>query len=1732
MKKYSRKKLVVATIALLVLAFSGLSILSTLRGGPFLPFDLKPMRGFRSTGGSDAKIVDWRISASPAMVRSDDSVLQPHGGQAFAPRTMSASPPKPAPPKSPGPPSVEIGVVKIRVEIEFLGTNAPTCLWPKADTLQVLRAEGTSGQFSELLRFGPDELGKVTPSVAPGTLRKRNVPFDTSNPSRGWSVVTEQDPDDRRGLLHFSIVDSRVEPGVPYRYRLQFLGPWKKTLATSGDCSAVPLPLPAPEMKFNAEGFPHLDWPQPRMAADSPLRDARCRIELAGLHELARFPFGAGSYRVPFKTNSPVGQRLEVRFIHEASVTNDTWTLQSGQRSHPVRETLARSIPLPSVPSPVFGRREEAGAVLVVTDTNSVARGTGEWQVSCRLASHVRLLSLEVSTPSGGTQVHSRKDKSIYRLRGYDHTEPAGISERCAFTYTWPVYEPLQSGKLPKESGQVITARVSAVRSPLPGGLSAVAGDGSVKLSWDTFAWDPGDWVEGPFFVLRRWEADPSKPQEAASQERIVYYAGAKEGTQFTDTAVTNGGVYFYSAAVEGVTRATSWVQDVGEYECHVPVHVRSDAVSGQGRVVAAPRKLRPVSVALLAVATEDARVNALQAHSFRVLRALPWMELLERSVGASLLEEIQVARLQSSDAAVAPAADVILQCRVRQAGYSKFLDIWLDDYKNSQRERLVSEPLENFALEKFADRLVKELAARFPSQVAAFPAGGRELCAPIRSIAVSDLRPLSKPALPEGQIESLLIAAVARDECVKVVEREKLRLALKELAATKLTEQQSALQLGKLVAADAILSGYYEVAGDQVALSARLIDAGTGQILNIFDLTGSLTDPQSLCQQLARQVLAASKIGKPNPDSPLLRWMEAKAYGGSPDRLSAAKTAAYVSPETPDHHFQVGQEQRAAGQFEDALASFYNGLNLAEKKEDPWRFYKATGELLEQLKRPEESVQLWQRAVADRQRRNEDATVALLNLASAFHQLRRDKEAAETLDRIPKQGRPYLVGRGYEAVGRTMDAIAVYGDAVWSRVNPYSQQHKLLGPGYAALIRLIHTGPPEAQKAALRAIAVKACDARPHQAKKALDELLRSGATLDLELIQSLQAGKPANAQDPRFAALEKIAKDDPKSLEAMRALTQLGNLYRMLGDDAAANERSQKVADMNIHGAEADLLRQQAQMRLQMPSRPARPPTSPAAGASTNAPPRNHALIAQDADGRLVVDSAAMVYRLNRSGDAVVWRFDPRARSANLYGGSGTLWYNMNYGIDHHISDLQLLASAMVVETDTLFAPNLVDGTLAALDVRSGVLRWTFVDWAPITKPLLRGDRLYVGNSLGELSELSKKDGTLIRRVRCPPEVIEHGYYDQLLKLDPIADGSGFRFVNPRLTGTYRMSDGLREIEFESHRVWLDHGRVEIVDPRAAGDPMFFPRAVSNTPTQVQVTVPSRVRVLRENERNPPALQKLVRDANEPPRLRAQAIGLLGEMCGAAALPTLEALADDSAAEVRAAAAQGLTKLGDARHRGLLKRLLGDSNAMVRSIALEALVRTAGTEARADLAAILNDPGSPLRARAAMALVRAGDRSAIDVLRQADPSQQYLRDNETLVALCRANDPDAIEELRRRFDFTDTSVSPYDAAWLVANFLPEARFVSLVQADFRLLSEHHSREVFVQALDAIGDPSSIPLLIAAVRSGGPGESGIVTALENLTGKSFGSDRTRWETWWRQSAPSELKAGPAKSSP
>ena len=115
----------------------------------------------------------------------------------------------------------------------------------------------------------------------------------------------------------------------------------------------------------------------------------------------------------------------------------------------------------------------------------------------------------------------------------------------------------------------------------------------------------------------------------------------------------------------------------------------------------------------------------------------------------------------------------------------------------------------------------------------------------------------------------------------VQIVEREKLGAVLDELKLqrSKLFDAATAVKIGKLAGAEYLLTGAYEMAGDQMRIDARIIEVATANITAVTKVSGKKDEFFELEKELCD--LLTGKLGVPldTSDKARLRKVQTESF-------------------------------------------------------------------------------------------------------------------------------------------------------------------------------------------------------------------------------------------------------------------------------------------------------------------------------------------------------------------------------------------------------------------------------------------------------------------------------------------------------------------------------------------------------------------------------------------------------------------------------------------------------------------------------------------------------------------------------------------------------------------------------------------------------------------------------------------------------------------------------------
>jgi HEAT repeat protein len=215
----------------------------------------------------------------------------------------------------------------------------------------------------------------------------------------------------------------------------------------------------------------------------------------------------------------------------------------------------------------------------------------------------------------------------------------------------------------------------------------------------------------------------------------------------------------------------------------------------------------------------------------------------------------------------------------------------------------------------------------------------------------------------------------------------------------------------------------------------------------------------------------------------------------------------------------------------------------------------------------------------------------------------------------------------------------------------------------------------------------------------------------------------------------------------------------------------------------------------------------------------------------------------------------------------------------------------------------------------------------------------------------------------------------------------------------------------------------------------------------------------------------------------------------------------------EVVRAAEWALQRINDPRAVEPLIAALKHKNHNVSACAAVALGNIKDPRAVEPLIAALKHKNHNVSACAAVALGNIKDPRAVEPLITALKYGKGFTGGAAARALGKIKDPRAVEPLMAFFKEKGHVVSAYrDAAWALGE-LRDPRAVIILCADLLVLYTSGGGES-ATALGKIKDPRTVPVLIEALKYQDDRRRKSAWALQDITGKDFGEDRSKWRMW------------------
>jgi len=103
----------------------------------------------------------------------------------------------------------------------------------------------------------------------------------------------------------------------------------------------------------------------------------------------------------------------------------------------------------------------------------------------------------------------------------------------------------------------------------------------------------------------------------------------------------------------------------------------------------------------------------------------------------------------------------------------------------------------------------------------------------------------------------------LAKLNVVRVVNRNDLKKILREqqLSNSALADADSAIKIGKLVSAKAIITGDFISTGNEIRINAKVLDSVRGEVVSAFSVSSDKTKLFNMCRQIIIQLLKGIRI-------------------------------------------------------------------------------------------------------------------------------------------------------------------------------------------------------------------------------------------------------------------------------------------------------------------------------------------------------------------------------------------------------------------------------------------------------------------------------------------------------------------------------------------------------------------------------------------------------------------------------------------------------------------------------------------------------------------------------------------------------------------------------------------------------------------------------------------------------------------------------------------------------
>lgn len=1532
-------------------------------------------------------VVGWSISANSIFHNGNKDVYRPKylNQQRFQNRSTEL------------PSVIRIDAVVLTKEQAEL----PRSFWPNANAIELLRSSEQSKNYKSIRKISTSELG--------GEQNNQNNRRFESNTSNENSVT---------------FIDADIRPWEKYFYKVRFLNKAGEILQESGFTSCLVIGSYQFKIDTDKQGIPEVKWE----IADINQNYLESQPKIAFKYEgtiLALIPLSAKHYKYPFRMQ---GKIPRVVLALQLDYFQDQWNSNSGQvkiRSLDNRDNfyqLQKNYPISKVnPTEKVKQGKTRGKnvpfindFIKISTNNMIDSFSIEFPYSkCKNFEMIR-------TPQRFPNI------SEYYWRKGKKIESPGISHNYTYEISWT-----------DELNQKKSAQISAPRPPLPTGLQALPGDGMVKLIWDKISWNKEDWAEEPYFVLRKF-----RQSEITEQQRIFnfllpgeeIFSGPLEVNEYIDKDVKNGQIYFYHLEIHGIINATSWHKDLGQFKTKIPLKIHMRPGFSNFLIMAEPNHPRQLFVSLLSSPNASKETKQIESSLATDLNALNWIQLIERQKAHLLFDETTIADLMNADLKVKKypiLSDAIIRIKERKTSQALFYDIWLEDFKNSYKKRIISLPKQNFDMEDVSRKLQLLLRERFPHFVKYkpnFTANNNKKL----TVAVLDFRSFSSSSNSKGdQISDLLSVELSKNIELNVIERGEIGKVMKEFTLSNLNSK-SYLKLGKLLLADYIITGVYEIQGENLKVYVQIIDPENGLIVHQDNFAISFDTINNISQKLMIDLRNIRNIATQDQKiHEILQLFDSIASDNSikqykiPGRLETfdaldnenkikiSKKTAYIAPTASQAFLQMGQSNLSIQNYSEALSSFQQGLKLALEedkktnnnprkgkrnrsllKSDPMPFYGGLCATYHAQRDYQNEINILKEYINFGQKKGRNNDYLYNQLAYAYLLKGNKKEASSIL--LNKSPKNYETGQLLEEIGLLTEAKDVY---LASIENFFS---------YAAFIKLLRKVSPEERLTFLSDFIRSTSNSYPYQKKAMIEELARDNKISNLDLITAAEIEFNLKNADSGLKYLQQL-KNGPKILNSEHYLKVLADgvtsLYK-----SEQSEKALELFELLKKLKVSDELTEYKQMQIKLlehvlSTTPKLPQESP---------------LLSTAELKMLFAAPKVINNrvFFRNGEGVLLCFD--SQKQNLLWQYPLKTRQLPHSQGHYYTSLKekslnlpYLSSLTTIEKDVVLCSDFASGVLHAVNAKTGERLWRFIDLACISPPLVYQNKVVVANALGDITELSLNSGKVLRKFvnkDCTP----HNY--PVLKKESDDNTIGYysthNIFKPQHPHQMKFNFNFSLVNFRNkteQTAFIDSAAGKAASVKELASILEDKKAENKTKLQAILLLGKH----QDKKQATTVLKKLILSETEPNHLRGNAARALQQIAGAETLPLFQELLSQKqlSTYMQNELIYLVKKTGGDNSIEILVKQLDDPSLEVASATIKSLIDLKGKDARKYLTKILQR-NDALALTAALRLSKLGDKETIPVLLKVNKA---LDDFDTmkpiLVDLCNIENKESVD-------------------------------------------------------------------------------------------------------------------------